>query len=523
MSRIDVIAERLADPGYTPARNELGAWLEALPRLAESEQKRAQRALLRAGWPAAELAIARLTQASPEEAAELIAFLGRYAANDGDERLLEPLLGALVTGSARGRRLAAAGLGKLGDARAEGPLLAALTQAPLDLARAVVEALGKVGGERAAAALAALAAPDAELTRRREQAKLLIERRRGRGEASAIELDVALPASTTMQLECRRGLAPLLADELASLGAVVASSRAVKLSHSGTLRALFRARTAVSFGIALGKTEATPERIAELVTSERTLSLLAAWTRGRPRFRVAWLDAGHQRAATWAIAREVSRRSQALVNDPRAANWVLELAAPPVGEIRFAPVLDVDPRFAYRSRDVPAASHPTIAAALVRVAGVDANDVVWDPFVGSGLELAERSLLGPYRKLIGSDLDPRALDAARANLSAAGAHDFELVAGDMRAFAPGPVSLIISNPPMGRRVARDGSLGALLESFVAKIASTLSPTGRAVLLSPLPSRTAAWAAARKLSCVRGPSVDLGGFDAEIQTLRRRAR
>ena len=32
------------------------------------------------------------------------------------------------------------------------------------------------------------------------------------------------------------------------------------------------------------------------------------------------------------------------------------------------------------------------------------NDLVWDPFVGSGTELCERALLGPYRALVGSDL-----------------------------------------------------------------------------------------------------------------------
>jgi 23S rRNA G2445 N2-methylase RlmL len=323
-----------------------------------------------------------------------------------------------------------------------------------------------------------------------------------------------------MRVECRRGLAPLLADELAAFGAVERAPHAVEFTHSGTLRDLLRARTALSFGIAVGKGGADPAQIAQVITSERVLSGLAAWTDGRPRFRIEWLGKGHQRAASWAIAREVSRRTDALVNDSRAANWVLEVSASSSSALRFVPSLDADPRFAYRTRDVPAASHPTIAAALARVARVEAHDVVWDPFVGSGLELVERALLGPYRKLIGSDLDPRALDAARANLTAANARDFELVEADVRQFSPDSVTLVISNPPMGRRVARDGSLPALVEAFVGQIAKTLTRSGRAVFLSPLPDRTEAWAKEKGLTFARGASVDLGGFYAEIQTLKR---
>lgn len=519
MSAVDVIVRRLEDPGYTPARADLGALLEALPELSEEDQKRAHRVLLRAGWPAAESAIARLSSAAPETAAELVAFLGRYAARDNDARLLPPLLSALGSGSTRARRLAASALGKLGDPSAEDALLDVLPAAELDLARALVEALGKVGGERSLSALAARPDTDPEFARRKAQAELLIERRLGREERAEIELDARLPAPNAMRVECRRGLAPLLADELAGFGAIERAANAVELTHSGSLRELLVARTALSFGVVVGKTTAEPERIAALLTSERVLACLAAWTRGRPRFRIDWLGKGHQRAASWAVAREVSRRTDALVNDPRGANWVLEVGASPSSVLRFVPNLDPDPRFSYRQRDVPAASHPTIAAALARVAQVSVDDVVWDPFVGSGLELVERARLGPYRRLIGSDLDPRALDAARANLIAAKVRDFELVQADARVFSPDAVTLVISNPPMGRRVARDGSLAALLEGFVARVAATLTRSGRAVFLSPLPARTESWAKEKGLSFERGPRVDLGGFDAEIQTLK----
>jgi len=77
----------------------------------------------------------------------------------------------------------------------------------------------------------------------------------------------------------------------------------------------------------------------------------------------------------------------------------------------------VDERFAYRTETVAASSHPTIAAALVRLVPPREDDVVWDPFVGSALELIERARLGPYRALHGTDVDEGALEAARANLA----------------------------------------------------------------------------------------------------------
>jgi 23S rRNA G2445 N2-methylase RlmL len=175
----------------------------------------------------------------------------------------------------------------------------------------------------------------------------------------------------------------------------------------------------------------------------------------------------------------------------------------------------VDPRFSWRHGDVPAASHPTIAAALARVAGVRDDDVVWDPFAGSGAELVERALLGPYRALVGGDVDPRALDAARANLAAAGltAH---LEQRDVLAPAPEGVTLVITNPPMGRRAARSPGLDALLDRFVAHAAAALPARGRLVWLAPWPKRSRAAAAAAGLVLDGSRMVDMGGFEAELQ-------
>jgi len=140
--------------------------------------------------------------------------------------------------------------------------------------------------------------------------------------------------------------------------------------------------------------------------------------------------------------------------------------------------------------------------------------------VGSGLELCERARLGPYRELYGSDTDPRALDAARENLTSAGAERFRLGLGDVRSYAPSGITLVVTNPPMGRRVARDGSLAPLMDATVDAVSRALHFDGRLVWLSPQPERTASRLAAKGFEVERVSSVDLGGFDAELQIARR---
>jgi 23S rRNA G2445 N2-methylase RlmL len=179
-----------------------------------------------------------------------------------------------------------------------------------------------------------------------------------------------------------------------------------------------------------------------------------------------------------------------------------------------------DARVSYRNLDIRAASHPTIAAALARACVPQAKDVVWDPFLGSVIELIERARLGPVRTLLGSDIDPTALDAARENLAAAGVRA-ELREGDALRLHPDNVSLILTNPPMGRRLLRDSSLGSFLDAFVAHAATVLARRGRLVWLSPLPERTRRVAERAGLHVgPEGAMVDMGGFSAELQTFRR---
>ena len=212
----------------------------------------------------------------------------------------------------------------------------------------------------------------------------------------------------------------------------------------------------------------------------------------------------------------------ALVNDPTRSTWevgVLDRGGRLRVELR--PKALVDPRFAYRVAEVPAASHPTIAAAIVHVGGARAHDVVWDPFVGSGLELVERARSGPYERMFGTDTSPAAITAAKENLASASVEKVTLDKTDALAARIPGVTLIITNPPMGRRITRGESLDRLLVPFVTHAARTLVTGGRMAWITPSPRDTDRAAERAKLEIAQASTVDMGGFPGVLQLLIKR--
>jgi hypothetical protein len=510
--------ERARNPGYTPRVAELGSLISALEGAVGDDAVALERALARVGAAAVKPVIDALPGAGASARAHLVSVLGRLR----DGRAVAALCALLRDAEPIVKRRAASALGRLdADPASEDALLAALPAAALPEQRAIVEALGKIGGPKASSALAQVPRSDVELGRRVENALTLLARRADRANQSSVVLDRPLGAPLTVLASCRSGLSELLLSELSPLGrARRTSASVVELEFGGTLGELFRARTALEWGVRLplGRGPDLARAIAEALITDDARRVFSAWTFGTPRFRVEFADGGRQRAESWAVARAVRSLSTTLVNDPRGATWevvVQHRADDP--HVVLVPRGFDDPRFSYRCRDVPAASHPTVAAALARAAGARSDDVVWDPFVGSGLELVERARLGPYRRLMGTDIDSRALDAARENLRAAGVAA-ELALADAAAHRASGVTLILTNPPMGRRVARERDLSKLFEAFLTHAARTLVGGGRLVWLSPLPALTRELGVRVGLRPQVGPPVDMGGFDAELQTL-----
>ncbi|MSP63792.1 MAG: hypothetical protein EXR72_26295 [Myxococcales bacterium] len=526
-----VLGEAIRAVNFTPRVADVAALIALLGGDDEAAERDAERALQRVGEPAAREALERISAASPPLRARLARVAGRIASTVAGERQVEltsDVIRLLADRDAKTRRNAILALGKLPGATTEEALLAAWAREErVHHRRSIAASLGKIGGARSLALLSSLVTDDAELRRITDQARLILGRNLGTDEGT-LDPRAAAPYALPSVARCRGGLEALLAEELAAIDPAwhpkLVGPGCVRFDFTGPLERVFGARTLLDFGFALpaetvASREAIPDAVARALSSEMARDLLGAWTRGPVRYRIEWASGGKRRAELLRCVQAVGARRPELQNDPSRRTWEASIHEPGGRvSVELTPRLD-DPRFRYRVKDVPAASHPTVAAALARIAGARPDDVVWDPFVGSGSELVERARLGPFARLIGTDLDPRAIDAARQNLAAAG-FPADLTVGDACTVLPFGVTLVITNPPMGLRVLRGEDLGDLFDRFLDHLGRLLRPGARVVFLSPLAARTAARAKQAGFAVTSRERIDLGGFAATVQVLQR---
>lgn len=518
------LAQLVRDAGFTPSVRDVDALVTLLAD--EALTKAVERALGRVGVAALDKLRARFEPSEPPLRARIVRAIGRLA---HDARASAFLVEALADADQKTRRNAAIALGHAQAEGVEEALLTAWAADPrVEMRRSLAASLGKVGTEKSLEVLREAArAGDAELARIAERAAIMIARTASRPDGARIEMARQAGRPLDVVAFARGGLEDLLVDELSGAPGLdsvrIMSPGRVRARLVGPMAALFRARTMLSFSFPLATEwmadgEAVADAIARAATGDVARLVFSTWTVGVPRFRIAWTEGGHRRAATWDVVRAIALRAPELVNDPTASTWELVVSSQRrFVDVDVAPRALEDPRFAWRKGHVPAASHPTIAAALARVASAQPDDVVWDPFVGSGAELVERALLGPFRTLIGSDVDPGALAAARENLDAAGL-DATLDRADALGHKPAGVTLIITNPPMGRRSSRTAGLADMLDRFVAHAASVLVPGGRLVWVAPFAARSRAAATRAGLTLEWSRTIDMGGFEAELEVL-----
>jgi SAM-dependent methyltransferase len=305
---------------------------------------------------------------------------------------------------------------------------------------------------------------------------------------------------------------------------------------------LYELRCFATVGIRLGLIENSSgseweDALAGCIASPTARKIMRAATDGVPRYRLDFPARGHQRGAIRNVVQQAHALAPELLNDARQAPWSVDVI--PVGSgprkqrdviVELRPRLYPDPRLGYRQDDIAAASHPPLAACMARLAKQASPDseeprqVVWDPFCGSGLELIERSMLGGVRAVHGTDLDPAAIGIARANFEAAGLEnvsgtftqcdfrDAEKLAG----IAPGSITLVITNPPLGRRV-RVKDMRGLIADLLLAASKALEPGGLLIFTNPL--RDGPSSPSLKLEYRQ--TVDLGGFDCQLEMYRKR--
>jgi predicted RNA methylase len=544
------LAARVRDTGYTPGIRDLGALLDLLADEDEELARATERAVLRIEARhrsrLVSETLSRAQSATRPARGRLTRLVGRLATTAPATAVVEArawLVGALADADPKTRHTAARSLGKLRPAEAaererlERALLEAWERGGDDDRRALADALGKVGSKAARDRLAqaqgdgarSSGAPAPGLAQRATRAALMIDRSQSREHPIAIDPARELQGPVAIRFHARTGLEGIVEAELGDdWRPRVAGPGIVDARLVGPLARATAIRTALHVGFPLDPVpvrEELAEAIVRAILEPRSLAILRAFTHtdgGPIRFRLAWTRGGHRRALAWRCAELIGAATAELVNDPTESTWeVVVEDHPDRVAIELVPRGFTDERFAYRTATVSASSHPTIAAALVRVVPPRADDVVWDPFAGAGVELVERARLGPYRSLVGTDVESNAIEAARVNLAAAGITGARLEVSDATSFDPGPVSVIVTNPPMGRRVQR-GTHGELLERFVDHAARLLVPGGVLVWTAPDPTRLHARAERAGLVLERAFTVDMGGFPAELSVHRKKA-
>jgi precorrin-6B methylase 2 len=513
---------------------------------------------------------ARFNQASPQERSKRVAVIravgvvfGESGAVAEKEEVRRWLLALLQDPCEKARRYAMAALPKIGAGPAEEAALISVLRATSSARekKFLGQTLEKIGGT---AALEIMGQGNAgflqsgsgvsPLRQDNEQSrdgsatlgimgqKILARFARGQ-KPSAIRPESILSnfAGVRLHLRGRRGLEGMVREE------VEASARRggkFRVMESGrglvgitpvapfSLADIYAFRCFGSAGFVLGTVphSTEPERLqalAAVIASDFTRRILRTFTEGTARYRLNFVSRGHQRSAVRMLAARVYDLCPELLNDGSEVTWTVDIH--PAGRgpcVELRPNMTPDPRFYYRKDDVPAASHPPLAACMARLAGRVEHEIVWDPFCGSGLELIESALLGGLQSIYGTDLSADALAIARANFAAAKIEPVPLnfFCRDFRDYArceglgPNSVTLIITNPPMGKRVVM-ADLPRMMEDLFRVAAQALKPGGRLVLANPLRMENPH----PLLQLQSRQAVDFGGFDCRMEKYVKLAR
>lgn len=521
--------EALNDPGFTPGRKHLRPLLELLSERDDLLVERVERVLARGGDEAARAAMARIADAVAPMRGRLVRVVDSVCATLPKPEYRDFLRERLGDSDPKTRRNAILALRRFASPEVERDLLPMWPEASVEHQRSLAATLGTIGSDASLARLRAVQSDDAELTRIVGRAVQMLERTLQRDSVGRVRGDRSAATELEIEVRCREGLELLCGGELDGFRPRKRGPGVLRATLSGPLDGVFRARTMLGFGFVLPTEPVLPgmdagDALATALGRPLARAIVETFTEGRASYRIEWVGAGHRRAAVWRAAERARATAPWLLNDPTESVWQAVVREGPRGvDVTLEPRKLTDPRFAWRRGDVPAASHPTVAAAIARVAGANPTDVVWDPFVGSGMELVERGLLGPFARLVGTDRDGAALAVARDNLTAAGVANFELMQGDaMRLDLPG-VNLILTNPPLGHRVGFGTDVTEMLLRFLSRASRMLARRGRMVWLSPDGEATAREGRRLGLTVAMRQWVDLGGLTVELQRFERRDR
>ncbi len=144
-----------------------------------------------------------------------------------------------------------------------------------------------------------------------------------------------------------------------------------------------------------------------------------------------------------------------------------------------------------RKVELPASLRPSVAAAMIFLTEPQPGDVFLDPMAGSGTILYERMQAGPFGRLLGGDIDPERVDAARKNVRGtrkkpgAGSAQPDIRQWDARQLPLDDASVdkVATNLPFGKQLRGSQTPAKLYPPILAELQRVVRPGGRIVLLT----------------------------------------
>ncbi len=141
----------------------------------------------------------------------------------------------------------------------------------------------------------------------------------------------------------------------------------------------------------------------------------------------------------------------------------------------------------YKTDHVLASLRPTVAASMVRLAGIAPGMTVLDPCCGAGTLLAETRELAETRRyqsltLLGGDIDPNAVFVAGQNLDNLGGANLCRWDATELPLAEACVDRVLCNPPFGVQLATPDEIGPLYVGLVRETHRVLRDGGKAVFV-----------------------------------------
>lgn len=139
--------------------------------------------------------------------------------------------------------------------------------------------------------------------------------------------------------------------------------------------------------------------------------------------------------------------------------------------------------------ELPASLRPSMAAAMVHLSDPQPDDLFLDPMCGSGTILLERMHAGPYKKILGGDIDEKRFSATLQNLptrrKGRKGNTISIRQWDARnlPMEDASVDKVVTNLPFGKQIGSRAKLEALYRDLFTELARVVVPDGRIILLS----------------------------------------